>query len=330
MSEDVEGYAELRTGAALVASHSSDWLRLTGSDRLRFANGLVSCDLRSLSLGEGSYGFYTDHKGKVVADAAFFATESELWIELSRGRGALIAEHMAKYLVADQVQIEALDGLKTLLVVGPAAAGKLHASLGALPEGGQWNGLVAEVDGSQLVIRRERRLGVSAWTLAGSSEALERLTEGLQGAGLRSVGDAAVAAVRIEQGVPWFGLDFGPDCGGGNFPQETGIADWAVSFEKGCYLGQEVIARIHFRGKVNRSLRGLVFEPDSEPRARTELRWNDEVVGVMNSVADSPAMGRPIGLAIVHHKAEPGTDLATPFGSCRLVELPFGAVFTGC
>jgi folate-binding Fe-S cluster repair protein YgfZ len=96
-----------------------------------------------------------------------------------------------------------------------------------------------------------------------------------------------------------------------------------VSFDKGCYLGQEVIARIHFRGKVNRSLRGLIFEPGSEPRAGSELTWNDEVVGVMNSVANSPAIGCSIGLAIVHHKAAPGSELTTLAGSCRLVELPF-------
>ncbi len=341
MSEDVvgslspvglrpEGYEALRTGAALVESRSADWLRLTGSDRLRFTNGLVSCDLRSLSAGDGEYGFFTDPKGKVIADAAFFATESELWIELARGRGAPIAEHMGKYLVADQVEIEALGELKTVFAAGREAAGKLAAAFGRVPQDDPWSGLIVEVDGSQLVIRSERRLGVPAWVLAGSRETLARVTEGLAQAGLRSAGAAAVASLRIEQGVPWFGLDFGADAGGGNFPQETGIEDWAVNFDKGCYLGQEVVARIHFRGKVSRSLRGLVFEPDSEPRAGVELVWNDQIVGVMNSVAGSPAMGCPIGLAIVHRKAESGADLSTPYGPCRLVDLPFDtAVGTG-
>ncbi len=335
MSEHIEGaspleslrsedYEALREGAALVDSRSADWLRLTGADRLRFANGLVSCDLRALDSGEGAYGFFTDPKGKIVADAAFLASESELWVDLPRGQGPTIAAHMGKYLVADRVEIEELDW-KTVFVAGPEAGGRLAAVLGRFSESDPWNGVALETGGGRLVIRADRRLGVPAWTLAGSGEVVGSVTDDLCAAGLRSAGAAAVTARRIEQGVPWFGLDFGPDAGGdGSFPQETGIEDWAVSFEKGCYLGQEVIARIHFRGKVNRSLRGVVFDPGSEPRAGVELRRNEEVVGVMNSVAGSPAMGRPIGLAIVHHKAEPGSELSTPAGSCRLVELPFG------
>ena len=333
MSEDVDAtsdherlrpadYQELRTGAALVESRSTDWLRLTGSDRLRFTNGLVSCDLRSLSAGDGEYGFFADPKGKVVADAAFLATESELWIELAGGRGTAIGAHMGKYLVADQVEIDPLKEWKTILAAGPEAASKLAAAVGRVPEE-PWNGLVVEAGGSRLVIRSERRLGIPAWVLAGPREAVERVAEDLCRAGLRSAGAAAVGSVRIEQGVPWFGLDFSSEAGGGDFPQETGISDWAVNFDKGCYLGQEIVARIHFRGKINRSLRGLVFEPDSEPRAGVELVWNDEVVGVMNSVAVSPAMGHPIGLAIVHRKAESGAEVSTPYGPCRLVDLPF-------
>jgi folate-binding Fe-S cluster repair protein YgfZ len=96
-----------------------------------------------------------------------------------------------------------------------------------------------------------------------------------------------------------------------------------VSFEKGCYLGQEVIARIHFRGKVNRSLRGLVFPQGARPGTGLALRWSEETVGVMNSVADSPVLGCSIGLAVVHHKAAVGCELSTDAGPCKLVELPF-------
>lgn len=319
-----QGYEALRERAALVDSRGAEWLTLRGADRLRFANGLVSCDLKTLSPGEGSYGFFTDPKGKVIADAAFLASESALWIELPRGKGEPIEEHMSKYLVADQVEIEARD-YQTIWVAGPEAAGPLREVLGEIPATGAWGGVVLEVEKGRLVVRAERRLGVPAWSLAGSADRLANLTERLGEAGLETADAAAVSALRIEGGVPWFGLDFSLESADGSFPQETGLEEWAVSFEKGCYLGQEVIARIHFRGKVNRSLRGLVFEPDAAPRAGIELSWQGEVVGVMNSVAISPLMGRPVGLAIVHHKAEPGSTLDTGYGPCRLIELPFPA-----
>ncbi|MCP4201956.1 MAG: folate-binding protein YgfZ [bacterium] len=321
-----QGHAALLEEAALVESRSADWLRLTGADRLRFANGLVSCDLRSLLPGQGAYGFFTDPKGKIISDAAFLASDSELWIELPRGRGTAIAGHMGKYVVADQVEIEELEHCSMCAVAGPEAGGKLAEVLGEPLDGTDWSGMVVETRGGRLLIRSDRRLGVPAWALGGSGESVTSVLDALKRAGARSVHAAALAAVRIEKGVPWFGLDFGPDIGGeSSFPQETGIEDWAVSYEKGCYLGQEVVARIHFRGKVNRSLRGLVFPAGSGPASGIELTWSDEVVGVMNSVAYSPAARRPIGLAIVHHKAEPGSELSTPAGPCRLVELPFGA-----
>lgn len=320
-------YVALRTNAAYVESPRTGWLRVSGEDRLRFTNGLVTCDLRTLESGNGSYGFFTDPKGKVLADGAFLAVGPDLWIETPRAAESAIAEHMSKYLVADRVEIEVLSDWRTILVAGPKAPEPLAAEFDRLPAAQPWSGSVqGETEGDPVVIRAERRLGVPAWTIGGRPEAVSAIESSLADAGLKQASAEAVDSVRIEEGVPWFGADFGPDTeGGGSFPQETGLEAWAVSFEKGCYLGQEVIARIHFRGKVNRSLRGLVFEPGIKPRSGARLLRQDEPVGVMNSVAPSPLLGCSIGLAIVHHKAASGSLLETESGSCRLVELPFDA-----
>lgn len=320
-----DGYEALRTRAGLVTSRPGDWICASGEDRLRFVNGLVSCDLRSLPAEEGTYGFLTDPKGRVIADAAFLETRSGLFAEVPQGRGPGIAGHMRKYVVADRVVIETLEDWRTIYVAGPEASARLADVFGRVETLEPWSGTIRDGAGaSRILVRADRRLGVPAWALAGSREALNEVARALAAAGVEPASDAAVAAVRIESGVPWYGLEFGPDSGdGGSFPQETGIESWAVSFEKGCYLGQEVIARIHFRGKVNRSLRGLMFEPEARPPAGLSLLWNGEAVGVMNSVAHSPALGHPVGLAIVHHKAEVGGVLSTAAGSCRLVELPF-------
>jgi folate-binding protein YgfZ len=111
--------------------------------------------------------------------------------------------------------------------------------------------------------------------------------------------------LRVEAGIPRFGRDFGPE----NFPQETG-ADEAVSFTKGCYLGQEVVARIHYRGGVQKALRGLVFAAGRGPRTGTRLFHDGREVGAATTVVESVALGRPVGLGIVHRRAaEPGNTL---------------------
>lgn len=326
MTDLAHGYKALVEDAAVVETRSGDWLRLTGEDRLRFANALVTCDLRSLERGEGAYGFFTDPKGRVLADGAFLAGASELWLELPAGTGASIAAHMAKFRVADRVEIEELDGWRTVFVAGPHASEQLRAANVESVPGGAWAGTIEGGDSSSpFVVRGDRRLGVSALALAGEVGALEPVLERLRGAGVPSAPAGAVDAARIERGVAWCAPDFGPGSErGGAFPQETGLEEWAVSFEKGCYLGQEVVARIHFRGKVNRGLRGLVFEPGPRVETPCRLLSNGETVGVANSVADSPLLGERIGLAIVHHKAEVGSVLATDRNvGCRLVDLPF-------
>ncbi|MFQ5525494.1 MAG: YgfZ/GcvT domain-containing protein [Thermoanaerobaculia bacterium] len=323
---DSADYDALRHGAAWCSGWKADWLRLAGADRLRFANAMVSCDLRSLEAGEGVYGFFTDPKGKIIADAVFLATEDTLWVELPAECGATIREHMLKYVVADRVEIEQVPGWLTTRLAGPAIDGPLADVLGvgAVPQA--WNGESIARDDAGVLVRGDRRLGVPSVVMAGNAAIVSELGQSLAEAGVRSVGASAMATVRIEEGIPWFTPDLAPgEATEASFPQESGIEDWAVSYDKGCYLGQEVIARIHFRGKVNRSLRGLVFEPNDEPQAGAALELEGDGVGAASSIAYSPLHERPIGLGIVHHKAEPGTTLTTPFGSCRLVELPFGA-----
>ncbi len=322
------GYHELRGASALVAL-DADWLRLTGPDRGRFANGLVSCDLKSLSAGSGTYGFFTTPRGRVLADAAFLETGEDLWVELAHGLGPAIAEHMLKYVVADRVEIEEPEGWNALRVAGPSAGRHLVDALGVGDLVAGWHGGAVDVGGERILIRGDLRLGVPTIVLAGPHAAVAAAAETLTALGLLPASEAAVSAVRIEDGIPWFTTEFAPTSGPGGdddegfFPQETGLEDLAVSYEKGCYLGQEVVARIHFRGKVNRVLRGLLFEPGSRPEPGAQASLAGEVVGVTGGVAASPRFERPIGLSIVHRKAEPGAQLATAHGPCRLVELPF-------
>ncbi|HWX52220.1 MAG TPA: glycine cleavage T C-terminal barrel domain-containing protein, partial [Solirubrobacteraceae bacterium] len=146
----------------------------------------------------------------------------------------------------------------------------------------------------------------------------ERLLAELQGRGAAPVGEAAAECLRIERGRPRYGIELDETV----IPQEAGLNERAVSFTKGCYVGQETVARLHYRGKPNRHLRGLRL---SEPAARgVELHLGERPVGRVGSTTVSPALG-PIALALIRREAEPGSSVSvgTPGATAEVVELPF-------
>lgn len=312
-------YEALRTQAAWCA-YPSDWLRISGADRTRFTNGLVTCDLKDLRAGRGAYGFFTDPKGKILADVVFHAAEDELRVELPAGSGVAIAEHMRKYVVADQVDVSFEESWSSIRLVGPDARSRLGSVLDVPIDASGWDGLTVESGDDLLLVRGERRIGVPAIVLAGPASAVTAVSNSLETSGMASASAEVVSRVRIEEGIGWFGSEFGA---GEAFPQESGLEDWAVSYEKGCYLGQEVVARIHFRGKVNRSLRGVEFSSGAEPERGTSLSWSGDAVGAVGEVVFSPALGCAIGLALVHKKVPDGAALETSAGQGVVVPLPF-------
>jgi folate-binding protein YgfZ len=146
------------------------------------------------------------------------------------------------------------------------------------------------------------------------------VTEGVRGAllaaGAVEVSEAAAELVRVESGRPRYGVDLDDKV----IPQEAGLNERAVSFTKGCYVGQETVARLYYRGKPNRHLRGLRLSAPVEPG--TPLQLGEKQVGVLTSVAVSPVHG-PIGLALVRREAEVGSTLAAGDATAEVVELPF-------
>lgn len=307
MAETATGVRALTEAWALADRSFVDTLELRGEDRVRFLNGLVTCDVAAHTPGGGAYGFVTNHQGRILADVAVLALPDRLLLELPPGADPRIAEHMGKYIVADRVEVAAPEAGAGLLAAGPAAAERLSALLGELPPESPWAHAELDVDGSRILAVRHPRLGVPGLALRGDAEALaalaERLLEGDDPP--RRVGPDALETVRVEAGIPRYGIDFGED----HFPQETGVEE-AVSYTKGCYLGQEVVARIHYRGKVNRILRGLRFEAGEPPAVGTPLLLDGRPVGTVGSAVASPRAGGLIGLAILHRRgAEPGTRL---------------------
>jgi aminomethyltransferase len=311
-------HAALREGCGLADRSWVARRELLGADRRRFLNGKITCDVQDLAPGAGAYGFVTNAQGRILADAVVLALEDRFRLELPPGRGEAIAEHLGRYVLADRVEVMPAADLLPLSLVGPRAE-ELLRPLTALPAE-VWSHARASILGTEVTLVRQGRLGAPAFTLWVAASVAAALAEGLVERGAVPVGTAALEALRVEAGQPRFGLDFGPE----NFPQETGIEE-AVSFTKGCYLGQEVVARIHYRGAVQRRLVGLRFAAEEPPPHGAKLLHDGREAGAVGSALRSPALGRAIGLAILHQRAgEPGTRVEVEGGGTAEVQpLPF-------
>jgi folate-binding protein YgfZ len=335
-------HAALRQGCGLVDRSWIGRLEMLGADRTRFLNAYVTCDVKGLAPGQGAYGFFTSPQGRILADLVLMAREDRFWMELPAGAEEAVAGHLRKYLIADRVELHPLAEWLPLTLAGPGAAAVLaglhpqgpEAAAFQLPDAA-WSHAGASVAGIEVIVQRTGRLGVPAltlWVQAARAPALHGAL--LAGHGVRPVGFEALEVVRVEAGMPRFGLEFGPQ----NFPQET-AAEEAVSYTKGCYLGQEVVARIHYRGGVQKALCGLVFEaglPVAALAPGTPLLYEGREAGTLGTAVLSPVLEQPIGLAILHRRAAaPGSRLAVggagePDGgagaTAEVRELPLAAV----
>ncbi len=318
-------YLALRQGCALVDRSGLDQMEMLGADRLRFLNAYLTCDVKGLTAGQGAYGFFTSTQGRILSDAVILAHADRLWLELPPGQQEPIAGHLRKYLLSDRVEMRPLLDVLPLTLAGPRAAAVLAAvAPGCELPSAPWGHARATVLGTAVVVQRSERLGVPAltlwvpaaaggplrekllaWSTPEDTEDTEDAAAASGGAGLRAAGGDALEAVRTEAGIPRFGHDFGPQ----SFPQETG-EEQAVSYTKGCYLGQEVVARIHYRGAVQKSLCGLVFDGETVPAPGTGLLFEGREAGSIGTAVWSPALESAIGLAILHRRAAaPGSRL---------------------
>lgn len=316
-------YQVLVAGCGLTLGVCPDRIELAGVDRERFLNGLLTCDIRGLSPGQGRFGFFTDLKGRILADVVLLALEDRFLLELPPGSAEHIVEHLEKYLIADRVEIGRPASAARLRFIGADCCGSLGDLLRAEPES-ELPRLAWCHAAVRLADREARICAVSAEAAGGAREWAVTL-EGAAApelvalTGATRVGWAALEARRVEAGRLLFGIDYGNE----HFPQESGREE-AVSYEKGCYLGQEIVARIHYRGGVNRVPRGLLFAAGDRPAAGTVLLFEGREVGRLTTLAHSVALDRPAGLGLIHRRAaEPGVRLEMEGGGeAEVAELP--------
>ena len=293
-------YELLTTSAALCEPPRASRLELMGPDRERFFGGMVTAAVEGLEPGHGAFGFITDVRGRVLASAIVLALEDRLWLEIPRGRGRTIIEHLEKYIVTDQVEILPLGDMASVRVAGPRSA-EVLAGLGATAANDltePWRHAQVEMLDYQARLVREGNSAVPTFSLWQSSAIAPLLAKDLADAGIPQTGAEATEALRIEHGYPLWGVDYDD----ANLPQETGIDD-AVDYEKGCYLGQEIVARIHYRGQPARRMCRLVFEAGHLPAAGAQIEFAGRAAGAVTSVCSSPRYEAAIGLALLPRRA---------------------------
>jgi len=275
---------------------------LRGEDRVRFLHGMVSNDIEKLGAGQGCHAAMLTTKGKLLADFVVLAEPERLRLVLAPSLLEKIRAHLDKHIIMDDVELEAAE-VAALGVYGDDAAAAI-----ARAGGGDVASLAPYAFAGEVV--RTPELAVPGYWILGGALAVD-------GAALD---DAEFEERRIEAGTPRYGVDMGED----RLPIEAGIND-AVSFDKGCYLGQEVIARATNLGHINRKLVGLVL--DGAPAAAgTKLSSPSKPeAGWITSSARSRRLGKTIALGYVHRTLwEPGTSLALDGGgSATVAALPF-------
>ncbi len=275
-------------------------VRLAGPDRASFLQGMVSNDVKKLAPGEGVHAAALDVNGKVLADLRVLCAEGSFILLLRDCLKQKLLDQLNRYLVADDVTIDADTAYGMISVQGPHALLLLDAAAPHQePPVRMYGHALLRLDGRETRVVRTTHTGEEGFDVlmelqdaVPAAEALERAGSAL---GARWIGLEAQEILRVEAGLPRYGVDMDEE----NILLETGLDD-AVSFSKGCYLGQEVVERIHSRGHVNRKLSGLLLD-GKEPAARGDTILADaKEIGRITSSVFSPKLSRPIALAYLH------------------------------
>lgn len=292
-----------------LVTESAGWLErpramfsVRGSEAADFLQGQVSNDVEGLVPGQGRYATILNHKGKLRSDLRVLRGDDFFWIDTEPIGHAVVRHMLDTYTLGRDVQWEDVgDDHALLSLLGPGA----DALLDQVPPAAEHSFVDS---GTGLWVRTD--LGIDL--LCSTARAAE-LREEL---GAEEVSEEVAECLRIESGRPRLGLDMDAD----TIPQEAGINERAVDFEKGCYVGQETVARLHYKGKPNRHLRGLRLSEPAERHA--EIRLGDKEVGRIGSACVSPRLG-PIALALVRREAALGDTVLVDGAEARVVELPF-------
>ena len=304
-------YQAVRQGVGLSDLSHRGWVRMTGADRQRFLHAMVSNDTASLEPGQGCYTTFLTNKGRMIADFVVYAETDAYLLEMQPQLVQPFIDALQWFIISEDVTLQDERGVWGCLALqGPRAADLLSQASGQeVPELPIYAHVQYRLDGHDVHLIRRSQADELGYQLLTSQAALPAVWQTLwshrETCGAQAVGLAALEVLRIEAGIPIYGIDMTDE----TIPIEANLSD-AISYTKGCYIGQEVIARIDARGHVNRKLVGFLLDGEVLPPSGAKIVASQREVGWVTSSTYSPARRQNIALGYVRHEVwDAGTEL---------------------
>jgi folate-binding protein YgfZ len=321
-------YRMARETVALLDTNHRAWLRLTGPDRVRYLNAMVSSDTKALAAGEGVRALLLNPQGHILADLEAFALEESYLLACPLPVRQRTFETLDRYIIMDDATLtDATEEFGAVAMEGPCAAEAVAAltsiDLGELADLAH---RAVEVAGVASTLIRTSETGPLGARIVSPRAQLATVWQAAE-ATVRKLGGGpagwqALNALRLEAGVPWYGYDFDDR----TIPHEAALETTHINFTKGCYTGQEIVERVRARGRVNRRRAGLAFSAAEPPPPETVLLAEGKEAGKVTSAALSPRLGRAIGMAYLRREfLAAGTQLDWSGGTAEVIELPVDA-----
>lgn len=321
------------TSAAIAPIQNVGWIRITGDDRVRWLNGMVTNNIAALKPGEGCYNFFLNAQGRIQGDATAWMMEDSILLETAADRVPAMMATLDHFIIMDDVELSVLEHRAGLLVVGPSA----NALLAAIDVSTESNvamelSLVSWHSAGLQLIQADSPLTprVEVWS---DAAAIGLLSEALKSAGANVATTEDLEQLRILSGTPLYGVDIRNSETAKDLPQETAQTR-ALHFSKGCYLGQEIVERIRSRGNVHRTFSGFILQGDL-PTPGTVLSHQDKPIGELTSITSlssellapsSQLSETSLKLALGYIRREAldrGATITYPGGTATPASLPF-------
>lgn len=298
----MQGYNELRGGAAWLDVSGRGKIRVAGEDRARLLHAMTTNHIQQLTPGTGCYAFFLTAQGRILADVNVLCRQDSFLLDTEPETLRKLLEHLDKFIIADDVTLEDLTpALATIALEGPNSPDVLTAA--RAPALGVGYGTNVEW-GSALVARLSVTGSPGFFIIVPVAEKDEILSK-IEAAGAVHADEDAFRIVRLEHGRPRYGEDISERY----LAQEANQAD-ALHFHKGCYLGQEIVERLRSRGLIQRVLKPLEIDGQMPPEPRTKLQFGGAPAAEITSAAYSPALGKVVALGYIRvEHAEPGTEM---------------------
>jgi len=307
-----EYYKAATEGAAIADLDSFGIVKLTGSDRVSWLQGMVTNDVEKLATGAGCYAAHLTPQGKLVAHMQIFKDDDALWLSLERAAVPKLLAAFDKLLIMEDAQLTDVSANYSILgLLGPQAAAAINSWAGG-PVRVQSLYSHQKIDDSRIIVSR---LGYDIWIPRDQADTVLRF---FADQGVTAIDHGTWDVLRTEAGIPIYGVDIDETT---MMPE---LGEYGINYDKGCYIGQEVVAKVKYIGHVNRRFVGMLISGNDLPELKSPVRKGGRDVGYVTTALFSPALNRPIALGFVSRSAYSlGTEVEVGNQTATIVELPF-------